>query len=50
MARPTANSPKLVSPVTSVLATNSFARSGVEWVLVHHHASHILTGDPSAGP
>ena len=35
--------------VTSVLATNIFERIGVEWLLIHHHASHILTGDPSAG-
>jgi ketosteroid isomerase-like protein len=35
--------------VTSVLATNIFERSGGEWLLIHHHASHILTGDPSAG-
>ncbi len=34
--------------VTSVLATNIFARSGGEWLMIHHHASHILTGDPSA--
>ena len=24
-------------------------RIGGEWLLIHHHASHILTGDPSAG-
>jgi ketosteroid isomerase-like protein len=36
--------------VTSLLATNIFERSAAgEWLLVHHHASHILTGDPSAG-
>ena len=35
--------------VTSVLATNIFERSGEEWLLIHHHASHILAGDPSAG-
>jgi ketosteroid isomerase-like protein len=34
--------------VTSVLATNIFERSGSDWLMVHHHASHILTGDPSA--
>jgi ketosteroid isomerase-like protein len=33
--------------VTSVLATNIYERSGGEWLMVHHHASHILTGDPS---
>jgi ketosteroid isomerase-like protein len=35
--------------VTSVLATNIFERIGGEWLLIHHHASHILAGDPSAG-
>lgn len=36
--------------VTSILATNIFERHrDGEWLLVHHHASHILTGDPSAG-
>ena len=34
--------------VTSVLATNIFERSGGDWLLIHHHASHILTGAPSA--
>src|ERR1700737_2880558 len=35
--------------VTSVLATNIFERSAGEWRMIHHHASHILTGNPSAG-
>jgi ketosteroid isomerase-like protein len=36
--------------VTSVLATNIFERgAGGDWLIIHHHASHILTGDPSAG-
>jgi ketosteroid isomerase-like protein len=35
--------------VTSVLATNIFERSsGGEWLMIHHHASHILTSSPSA--
>jgi len=35
--------------VTSVLATNIFERgAGGDWLMIHHHASHILTGDPSA--
>jgi ketosteroid isomerase-like protein len=34
--------------VTSVLATNVFERQGGDWRLVLHHASHILTGDPSS--
>ncbi len=33
--------------VTSVLATNVFERRGGDWLMVHHHASHILTGEPS---
>ena len=33
--------------VTSILATNLFARVGDRWLLVHHHASHVL-GDPTA--
>jgi ketosteroid isomerase-like protein len=28
--------------VTSILATNLFERLGGEWLLVHHHASHVL--------
>lgn len=35
--------------VTSVLATNIFERVGGEWLLIHHHASHILAGDPATG-
>jgi len=35
--------------VTSVLATNIFERTEGEWLLVHHHASHILAGEPPAG-
>ena len=34
--------------VTTLLATNVFERRGVEWRLVHHHASHILSGGPPA--
>lgn len=33
--------------VTSVLATNIFERHGDDWLLIHHHASHILSGEPS---
>ena len=32
--------------VTTLLATNLFERRTGEWLMVHHHASHILTGDP----
>lgn len=28
--------------VTSVLATNIYEREGDQWLLVHHHASHVL--------
>jgi len=28
--------------VTSVLATNIYERDGEQWMLVHHHASHVL--------
>ncbi len=30
--------------VTALLATNLFERRGGDWLMVHHHASHILTG------
>jgi len=33
--------------VTSILATNIFERRGADWLMVHHHASHILT--PAGG-
>jgi len=29
--------------VTSVLATNLFERDAGSWLLIHHHASHVLT-------
>jgi ketosteroid isomerase-like protein len=32
--------------VTSVLATNIYERDGNEWLLVHHHASHVLGQAP----
>ncbi|MBI2467747.1 MAG: nuclear transport factor 2 family protein [Candidatus Rokubacteria bacterium] len=28
--------------VTAILATNVFERRGGEWLMVHHHGSHIL--------
>lgn len=36
--------------VTAILATNVFERQGGEWLMVHHHASHILAapGSPDA--
>jgi len=38
--------------VTAILATNLFERHGDEWLLVHHHASHVLAppASPEAGP
>ena len=33
--------------VTSVLATNLFERTGDGWLMIHHHASHILSAPPS---
>ncbi len=32
--------------VTSVLATNIYERDGEQWLLVHHHASHVLGQAP----
>jgi ketosteroid isomerase-like protein len=34
--------------VTTLLATNLFERRGGAWRMVHHHASHILTGARAA--
>jgi len=34
--------------VTTLLATNIFERRGGDWLLAHHHASHILSGEPPA--
>jgi len=36
--------------VTSLVATNVFARRGGEWLMVHHHASHVVSGDPGTPP
>ena len=33
--------------VTAILATNLFERDGGGWRMIHHHASHVLTGGPS---
>jgi ketosteroid isomerase-like protein len=32
--------------VTSVLATNLFERGRDGWLMIHHHASHVLSGTP----
>jgi ketosteroid isomerase-like protein len=34
--------------VTAILATNVFARVDDAWLMVHHHASHVLTGADAA--
>ncbi|MFQ5572509.1 MAG: nuclear transport factor 2 family protein [Rhodothermales bacterium] len=33
--------------VTSVLATNLFERTEGRWLMVHHHASHVLSREAS---
>jgi ketosteroid isomerase-like protein len=34
--------------VTSVLATNIFEQGDDGWLMIHHHASHVLSGSPEA--
>lgn len=36
--------------VTSVLATNLFERAEGRWLMIHHHASHIFSGEAPAPP
>jgi ketosteroid isomerase-like protein len=36
--------------VASILATNLFERHGEEWLLVHHHASHVLASPAPSEP
>jgi ketosteroid isomerase-like protein len=37
--------------ITAILATNVFERRARRWLLIHHHASHILAPqDPDPGP
>jgi ketosteroid isomerase-like protein len=36
--------------VTSILATNLFERHRDEWLLVHHHASHVVAAPGAPGP
>jgi ketosteroid isomerase-like protein len=36
--------------VTALLATNLFERRGGDWLMIHHHASHILAAEPPSGP
>ena len=33
--------------VTSLLATNVFERRGDDWLVIHHHASHVLVAEPA---
>ena len=33
--------------VTRLVATNLFERVAGEWRMIHHHASHLLTGEPT---
>ncbi len=35
--------------VTALLATNVFERHGTTWLMVHHHASHILATPGAPG-
>ena len=34
--------------VTSLLATNVFERATDGWLMIHHHASHVLTAPPTS--
>jgi len=36
--------------VTAILATNVFERHGADWLMVHHHASHILAAPEARDP
>jgi ketosteroid isomerase-like protein len=36
--------------VTAILATNLFERHAGEWLIVHHHASHVLAAPEAAEP
>ncbi len=36
--------------VTALIATNVFERRGPQWLMIHHHASHILGGQPPGEP
>jgi hypothetical protein len=36
--------------VTAILATNVFERSAGRWLMVSHHASHVLAPPAPAGP
>jgi ketosteroid isomerase-like protein len=35
--------------VTTLLATNVFERHAGEWLMVHHHASHVMSPEPPSG-
>jgi hypothetical protein len=32
--------------VTALIATNLFERRGPDWLLIHHHASHMVATEP----
>ena len=34
--------------VTAILTTNLFERDGADWRMVHHHASHVMSGGAPA--
>ena len=34
--------------VTTLLATNMFEREGDRWLMIHHHASHVLMSEPGS--
>jgi ketosteroid isomerase-like protein len=34
----------------TVLTTNIFERHGTQWLLIHHHASHVFSGDAPPDP
>jgi ketosteroid isomerase-like protein len=34
--------------VTTLLATNVFERQNGEWLMTHHHASHVLASEPES--
>jgi ketosteroid isomerase-like protein len=35
--------------VTALIATNLFERRGSDWLMIHHHASHMVATEPPGG-